>query len=231
VLRISVPITLGVRRLNALITEYARACPDIKIDLAFSDRDINIEEEGYDLVIRTGDQPTTPGNWKKISSVGFLICASPVYLTHNGEPWELDELKNHNCLTSNLSPEKTTWILRDRANKEHSIVVSGNFASENCEALREAAVNHLGVAMLPMYLIDDDLRRMRLKQIVPSYSVPPQVIYAMYPRLHILSSKVQTLINFLGKKLGDSPEWNRRLYGVVNKAGEIVGTPRGWPTR
>ncbi len=216
VLRVNVPITLGGRHLNALICDFARSYPDVKIDLGFSDRAVNIEEEGYDLVIRSGPEPTGVGNWQKISALGFLVCASPVYLTHAGEPWTPAELKDHNCINSNLSPEKTVWTLKDRNNKPETVEVSGNFASDNCDAVREAAINHLGIAMLPMYMIDDDLRRMRLKQVIPSWSVPEQGIYAIYPRRHILSSKVQTLVNMLAAKLGDSPDWNRRLYGVVS---------------
>ena len=216
VLRVSVPITLGSRKLNALICDFARSYPDVKIDLGFNDRIVSIEEEGFDLVIRSGPEPTSVGNWKKISTMNFLVCASPVYLTHAGELRTPEDLSSHNCITANLSPEKTTWTLTDRSNKANTIVVSGNFASNNCEAIREAAINHLGIAMLPMYMIDDDLRRMRLKQVIPSYSVPEQGIFAIYPRRHILSSKVQMLVNMFAAKLGDSPEWNRRLYGVVS---------------
>ncbi len=216
VLRVNVPMTLGGRRLNQLICDYARSCPEVKIDLGFGDRPLSIEEEGYDLAIRSGEEPDSTGNWKKISSLGFLVCASPVYLTHAGEPWEPHELAEHNCLTANLSPEKTTWILKDRLNKTQEVKVSGNFASDNCEAIRQAAINHLGIALLPRYMIDDDLRRTRLKQVVPSWSVPEQGIYAIYPRRHILSPKVQTLVNLFQTRLGDSPEWNRRLYGVVS---------------
>lgn len=216
VLSINLPLTLGSNKLTALVCEYARTYTGVDIDLSFSNRPVDIEEEGYDVIIRVGAEPSGSGAWKLLAPLQYMICASPVYLTHHGEPSAPEDLARNDCLNAALRPQKTTWQLLDRDGKESQIEVSGTFASENEEALREAAVNHLGIAMLPTYLVDEDLRRMRLKQVLPRYSVAKSGIYAIYPQRQILSNKVQTFVNMLASKLGQNREWTRRLYGVVS---------------
>jgi DNA-binding transcriptional LysR family regulator len=153
---------------------------------------------GFDLGIRIGQQQDASLAQHPLGMIESWLCASPNYLQQAGVPITPQDLTKHNCLL--WQPRERMawreWVL-DKNGKSHRINVRGNFISNDSLALREATRNHGGIALLPLYAIQDDIRQGILIRVLDDHQTLPFPLTIVYSHRQVLSSKLRVFIEFI----------------------------------
>jgi DNA-binding transcriptional LysR family regulator len=154
--------------LGDAIASFAAAHPHLKINLMLDDlsfRSYDFIERGFDVAVHTTPIRESSLVARKIANLRWLLCASPQYLKQHGEPHQPRDLTRHQCLVHiNSDPSDRVWRLRDGAGLT-SVKVQGPFASNSVLVLRKAALESLGIAILPLYCVKEDLKSGALREV------------------------------------------------------------------
>ena len=209
-LRISAPDTFGWMHVAPAIPSFLARYSDLSIDIALSEKHVDIVDEGLDLAIRIGALTDSALVVRKLAPSRIVLCAAPGYLVAHGEPREPQELAAHNCLCASVTPWGNEWRLSAKA-RAARIVVSGSLRANSAEMLRAAALGGLGIASLPSWAIAEELRGGSLRRVLPSWEFPASGIYAAYPGNRLMSAKVRTFVEHLGRHFGRKPYWDNGL--------------------
>lgn len=196
-LRISAPVSFGLRALSPAVTGFLKSFPDISVHMVLDDRFVELVAEGYDLAIRIGDLPDSSLRARKLTDAQVHLVASPDYLARNGAPESIQALSEHNLLHySNLS-SGNYWRLQANGGQERQVRAVGRLTVNNGDALRDAAVDGLGIAFLPDFIIDGELERGELLELLPESRRPPMGVYAVYPQGRFPQPKLRAFIDHL----------------------------------
>lgn len=204
-LRLTMPVSFGLHHMGPIINAYLLQYPEVKIDILLNDRRVDLIEEGLDLAIRIGQLPESGLIAKKLGSTPMVICGAPDYFRRHGQPQVPADLARHNCLLYSYSPMGDEWKLRG-PDGEHIVKVAGNLRASNGDMVRQAALGGIGLMMLPMFLVGEDLRAGRLVEIFAEYR-REITIHAVYPSRKHLSAKVRTFVDSLANTLALKTEW------------------------
>ena len=197
VLKINAPMSFGISYLGAKIAEFMTHYQDIKIQLTLEDRFVDPIGEGYDLIIRIGSPPQSPSLVShNITSLSCVICAAPSYLNKQGIPNTPSELGNHFCLHYGYLATGSQWLLT-KEEQEYRVSIDGIFCSNNGEVLKDAAVEGLGIVMLPTFIVERELERGELQIILPDYLIAELTLCVIYPLNRHLSPKIQLFTRFI----------------------------------
>ncbi len=199
-LRINAPMTFGTLHLAPLVVEFMAQYPDLYVELVLNDRRIDPIEEGFDVTLRIAADRPGPGLIAHpLDPCPMVVCAAPAYLEHHGSPSQPQELGHHACLHYGHRSQENSWILG--GDEPQTVTIHGPLCSNNGEVLRAAAIAGLGIAMLPEFIVESDLRSDRLRPVLSAYPPPAIQIYALYPVKRHLSAKVTRLVEFLAERL------------------------------
>lgn len=199
-LRIGLPLSFGLRRLAPLLTEFARAWPEVRLALDFTDRHLNLIEEGFDLSIRVTSRLEPGDVVRRLGASRLLTVASPAYLAGHGTPAHPSELADHACLGYSAHAANRPWPYTVDG-KPHGFHVPLRLQANNGDALAEAAAQGLGITMQPDFIVGDCLATGRLVTLLEAHEPPALGIYAVLPGNRYLSPAVRTLIDFLAERL------------------------------
>jgi DNA-binding transcriptional LysR family regulator len=204
-LKLTCSISFGVRHVAPLVAAFAARHPEMRFDVQLSDRFVDLVEEGFDLALRIGESPAQNLIARKLGETCLVPCAAPSYLRGHGAPETPADLAAHACLTYEYLPQRNTWRFRDQAGGEHSVRVAGPMHANNGEMLAAAAVEGIGIALEPDFIVGADLAAGRLVRILKDYAPTPTGIYAVYPSRRHLSAKVRAFVDFLAERFA-APE-------------------------
>lgn len=206
-LRISVPLSFGLRHLVPLLLDFERTYPDISLDLDFSDRRANLIEEGIDLAIRITGRLEPHDVARRIGSSRLLVLASPEYLKRHGEPRHPLDLADHECLIYSPSQAGGWTFMVDG----HPTVfpVRGRVRANNGDALADAAARGLGITCQPSFIAAPAIETGRLRVILADYPLPEINIYAVFPGNRFIPHRVRLLVDYLIERIGPRPYWER----------------------
>jgi len=201
-LRVSVPVSYGVRVIAPLIPVFVAAHPEVRLDLGLNDRQVDLIEEGWDMAVRIGLLTGSTLHARKLAPCGTVVCASPAYLARHGTPHTAADLAGHNCLGYTLSRTvgTDTWQFGNQG--QRSIKVNGNLQANNGDFLRAAALGGQGIVYMPVYLVADALRSGDLVSIdldMPTLGLAG--VFAVYPSERRPPAKVRAFIDFLAANL------------------------------
>ena len=201
-LRINAPMTFGTRYLSPLLAQFLQRYPDLHVELSLNDRFIDPIEEGFDVTLRIA-HPTPMANLivQALAPAPVILCAAPDYLRDRHPPQLPSDLTDHPCLAYGHLATDNQWTLIGPEG-EHKITISGPLCANNGEVLQAAAVQGLGIALLPRFIVQADLTAGRLQQLMPAYEAPKISICVLYPVNRHLSTKVQLLVDFLAEQIG-----------------------------
>ena len=207
-LRMTAPLSFGLMHLNEIIHEYANQHPNLDFELDFSDRYIDLVEEGYELAIRIGELRDSSYQAKRLALIRFVLCASPGYLSKMGTPKTVADLANHKFLQYGLS-KQSTLSLTDPQGKTHTVVTSSKIKATNGEFLVDMAVKSHGITYMPTFIAYQTLARGELVPLLTQYQFPTINAYAVYPKNRFLSQRCRYLIDFIAERFGDNPYWDQ----------------------
>jgi DNA-binding transcriptional LysR family regulator len=202
-------MSFGQLHVAPVITEFLERYPDVRIEMTLNDRVVDLVEEGFDLAIRIGRLADSSLVARKIAPSRRVICGAPAYLDRRGVPAHPRDLAQHECLvyTYQAQPE---WTLRDGA-AEVKVAVTGRLRANNGDVLRTAALAGAGLALLPTFIVGDDLRAGTLRAVLGDYECKETAVFAVYPPSRHPSPKVRAFVDFLLSRCGESPPWDRGL--------------------
>jgi DNA-binding transcriptional LysR family regulator len=206
-LRISAPPFFGSKQLVPAIIEYGRQFPDVQFELILHGGLVDMIEENMDLAIRLDDLGDSMLVARNVGLSKLILCGSPDYFRKNGVPCDPEELKQHNCLVSTTLPPGAVWSFVD-GKTEKKIRVEGSLQSNIAGAIRSAVIGGLGLAILPSYMVGEELRKGLLQQALTEQLSASVAIQAVYPHRKFLSAKVSTFVNFLARRLAPRPSWD-----------------------
>lgn len=197
----------AVRHILPALAEFHQKFPKVQVKLFCSNRTLDLGDEGFDLGIRVSGAPALHLVARKLAVNRSVLCAAPAYLERHGTPRRIEDLRKHECVLFPPIAPKGVWTLqRDR--RKYSVEVAGMLETDEMDAVRAAVVAGLGIGILPVYMVGDDLRQRQLVPLLRQFKlVPESAIYLVYLPNRTLSSRVRALIDFLAEWFGPTPSW------------------------
>jgi DNA-binding transcriptional LysR family regulator len=210
VLTVNAPVSFGSLHLAPVISRFLNRYPEVSVDMTVDDRVLDLVESGFDVAVRIAELPESSLIARRLAPARHVVCAAPAYLERFGEPRDPADLAHHNCLTYAYSRQGPEWPF-DGPGGPETVRVGGNLQVNHGDGLRAAAVAGLGVALLPTFIVGDDLRAGRLQPLLPAYRTRELSIYAVYPERRHLPAKVRAFVDFLVETFAGQPYWDRGL--------------------
>jgi DNA-binding transcriptional LysR family regulator len=195
-IKLTAPTTYAEKKIAPLLNNFALQYAQIEINAYFTNRQIDLVDEGYDIAIRLGKLQDSTLMAKKLSNRMIHLCASPSYLEQHGTPHSLSELDGHNCLLGTLD----YWRFSTK-DGERNIKVNCTLRYNNGKALLDAALKGLGIVQLPDYYVDEHIASGKLVALLSDLSDQDQGVWAVYPANRYLSPKIRLLIDYLFEQL------------------------------
>jgi DNA-binding transcriptional LysR family regulator len=186
-----------VQFISPVVAEFLSSYPEVKVDLTMGERAIDLIDEGYDVAIRLTPPPDSSLIVRSLATWRHVLCCAPGYVDKHGRPQQLSDLANHNCVRHVLYPFEDNWHFVDRKGAPASVRISGNLISNSGDTLRSAALQSVGICLVPGFLVADDLESGRLVRLLSEYRPVEFAMNAVYPHRHHLSAKVRTFIDLL----------------------------------
>lgn len=205
IFKINAPMSFGTLYLGQAIADFVAKYPEVQVQLTLDDRFIDPMAEGYDLTIRIAQPETSPNLvCQEISPIPRVICAAPSYLEKYGIPQNISDLSLHSCLHYGDLVTGNQWLLRDiENNQEFRVKVNGAVCSNNGEVLKDAAVEGLGITLLPTFIIKQELKAETLVIILPNYQPPEISLCLVYPLNRHLTTKIRVFTKFFQQRFGE----------------------------
>jgi len=209
VLRINAPLTFGVLHLAPLWPAFMARYPELELEVALSDRVVDIVDEGYDLAIRISRGGASTHAARRLATSHNICCAAPAYLARHGTPQVPDDLRAHACIGYSYAASADEWRFADAQGRAHPVTVRCALHANNGDTARAAALAGAGIIWQPSFLIGADLRAGRLVPLLPGFTLPDIDVLAVYPSRRQLPAKVRVMIDFLAEAFAGTPPWDR----------------------
>lgn len=207
-LRVTAPVALGRQQIVPRIPDFLKTYPDVRIELELSDKLSSLVQEGFDLAIRhTAAAPDTHVAWTLCRTHAVLVAARS-YLDRHGMPATPEELSTHSCLHYFRRGESPAWSFEPirGGGGRRNVAIRGNFAANNSEALREAALKGLGIALLPDFSAQAELQSGKLVKVLPNWRSAGAFgnhLFAIRPSSPYVPLSVKVFVDYLRQQLKD----------------------------
>lgn len=202
--RIKSPTTITSQYLGGLFGEFQLNNPRVTLEVVLMDRSVNPLEENFDLVV--GARAASYPNVVDIPLCTYpqTLCCAPAYLRTKPEPRHPGDLVDHDCLTTVLFG--TTWPF-ETPRGAVSVEVRSRFHANDGRVILEGVRRGLGVAILPRYLVDEDLKDGRLVPVLDAFPLATYWLKALVPRIKMERPAVRELVAFLKARTQSAPPW------------------------
>lgn len=210
VLKVAMPASFGHKHVAPLIPRFAARYPRVQLALSLSDRRVNLIEDGFDVAIRIAELEDSSLAARKLAPNRRVVCASPEYLRRHGTPRTPADLARHDCLVASWDQGfAANWEYKGPDGTHGAVRISGSYACDNWEVLREWALAGLGIALKSTWDVRAHLEDGSLVALCPGYTFGTEVaIYAVYPHRRHLPAKTRAFIDFLADSFGPEPYWD-----------------------
>ncbi|MCG5526325.1 LysR family transcriptional regulator [Ectothiorhodospira haloalkaliphila] len=195
-LRLSAPVSFGIRHLAPALADFKRAYPAVTLDVTFNDHLVNLVEEGVDLAVRITSSLDPALVARPLATTDRVLCAAPGYLAARGALVHPHDLVDHECLVYTNEPSSHEWRFR-QGREEVAVRVEGSLRSDNGEMLVAGAEAGLGLVLVPRFLVAEALAQGRLVTCLDAWQAPELIVYAVYADRRWLPPRVRALIDFL----------------------------------
>lgn len=214
-LKVALPLSFGLMHLAPAINEFLLSHPQVEFDLDFSDREVDLMQEGFDLAIRIADLPDSSLIARRLAPIQTIMCASPAYLEQMGIPQLPDELIKHQCLVYSLLRDFEYWHLTDSKGNVIKTKIRPYLKASTGEFLRDVAVEGRGIVLIPTFIAYKEIERGTLVPLLEDYKTPQINAYAIYPQTRHLSQRVRAFVDLLIKRFEGTPYWDLCLQKLI----------------
>ena len=203
-LKISVPVSFGIRHLAPLWSEFLANHPQVTLDVQLADRVIDLMDEGFDLAVRIARLPDSSLISRQLASTRLVLCAAPSYLKRRGTPAHPSELAQHDVMGYSLMAMGDQWQFTG-PDGPVSAKVRPRMWTNNGDSCVAASLAGAGIQLQPTFLIDQELASGQLVEIMPQFRSVELGIYAVYPSRKFVLPKMRALVEFLSAQLVHAP--------------------------
>jgi len=200
-LRVVAPMSFGQRRLAPVAARFAAQHPRLRVILTLEDQETDIVARGIDVAIRISYPSDSSLVGRVIAPVPRYICASPEYLRRKGTPRQPRDLLDHDCLHYNLISEREEWTFAGESGDE-SFLIKAVFCSNNGDVLAEAAIQGLGITLLPDFIVAHALTDGRLVRVLQGRERAPLSLAALFPSRQYLPVKTRLFVDYMVEQFG-----------------------------
>ncbi len=202
-LRVSVPVMYATFKLAPVISDYLESNPDVHVELALTDRFVDLADEGFEVAIRVGALRDSNLIARPLAPSALIVCASPAYLSRHGTPATPKDLEKHHCLAIGFAggPERN-WRFTLADGSEQAVRVPGRLDISGGMALREAALAGLGIILQPELLVEQDIAAGRLIRLLADTSAPIHPVHLVYLPERKLTAKLASFVAFVIARFG-----------------------------
>jgi len=197
IVKLAAPMSFGLQCLGDFAARFAGDYPDIELDIHLSDSKVDLIADGFDLGLRIANLPDSSLRARKIRDVTLHVVASPGYLQQHGEPNHPSELSRHTCLRYSLLPRPAAWRFKHADLGEYFVEPHGPILANNSDLLRESVRSGIGIAIMPDFIVDDDLAEGTVRPILIGWSPPAIALHLVTPPGRLRPLRVQILIDRL----------------------------------
>lgn len=210
-IRISAPSSFGVTQLSHALVAFSRQYPQIELDVSFTDRVVNVIEEGFDVAFRIGQLKDSNLVCSYLTDIHILLVASPDYIEKYGQPEKPEDLHQHQCIIDTNFKEPYQWqfISTAQPNTTEHVLVNGQFNFANTEVCHQFTLAGLGVCRIPSFICGPSIQAKQLVPLLPDYKIQSTCLYAVYPSARYLARKVRALVDFIKQFYSTTPQWNQ----------------------
>ena len=206
-LRVTASNSFGLTRIVPLLPSFAQAYPELMVDLQLSDQVLDLVAERIDVAVRLGVLPDSSLVAHPLLSTRYLVVASPDYLRKAGKPGTPADVSHHPGLLFPLQGFRTRWLFRSRHGKVTEVAVSPRITISNALALQLCAKQGMGVALLPSWLVEEDVAAGSLENLFPEYDVTATDfktgVWCVYPSRAYVPTKVRAFIKHLQRAFAE----------------------------
>jgi DNA-binding transcriptional LysR family regulator len=207
-LRISAPVSFGRNQLTPALLDFAGACSAVALDVSFTDRMVNLVEEGFDAAVRIGQLSDSSLIARRLAAVRMVTCAAPGYLERAGTPKTLADLAAHEAILDTNVRDPLVWRYGPPSDVQE-VRVHGRLRFNGAEACVAAAVAGFGITRSPAFAAVDALRAGELVPLLCDFEPELIHVHAVYPHARHLAAKVRSFVDFLAARYAGEPDWHR----------------------
>lgn len=207
--RIAAPLTFGIKHLAPLLSEFLTENRGIHLDLRLSDAFVDIVGDGIDIALRIAELPDSSLRARRLGPVTAHVVGAPGYFDTYTRPRHPADLASHACFTYANTANPDIWRFRKAGGEEAAVRVDGPIRTDNGDAILPALRAGLGIAILPGFIVDEDIAAGRLETVLADWSTGSAALHLITPPGTLRPARVEALIEFLTDRL-------RRTCGTVH---------------
>ncbi|MGO4133581.1 LysR family transcriptional regulator [Rhizobium brockwellii] len=201
-LRISMPVLFGRHCIAPILASLLDEHPDLELDLSFSDRIVDLLEDGFDLVIRNGPLKDNPDLMARaIARQRMTVCAAPAYLEKHGAPQTVFDIPQHEGIVYRRGDDDKGWIFPTAADPGRRMPPKARLRLDDLASISDAAVAGRGLAWLPCWLVREEVLAGRLIQVLKQEPANVFDAHAVWLRSPVMLPKVRLAIDTLAAGL------------------------------
>jgi DNA-binding transcriptional LysR family regulator len=200
--RLAVPMSFGLSHVGPVVAEFLCEYRGISIDMHLSDAKVDLIGEGFDVGLRIASLPDSSLRARKLRDVTTHIVAAPSYLERMGRPRHPAELGEHECLRYSLLTTPELWRFTNAKGEEAAVRPHGRLRANNSDVMLYSLRSGHGIAVVPDFIIDDDLASGAVVPILEEWRPQPVALHLVTPPGMIRPARVTALIEYLVQRLG-----------------------------
>lgn len=197
-LRVSLPVLFGRHCVAPVLVSMARKHPKLEVELSFSDRAVDLIDEGFDLAVRIGPLPdTTSLSMRSLGVQRLGIGAAPSYLAAHGTPQRVEDFANHQGIMYSHRGEDAPWQILDEKGNSREAQVHACLRLDDLQTMADMAVKGLGLVCLPYWLLEPYVRTGQLAMVAAATRATSMGIHIIWPQTRYMPSKTRISIDAL----------------------------------
>lgn len=205
-IKLSVPMSFGLRWVAPLLPVFFREYPEVSVDLHLTDAQVDLVGQGFDAALRIAVLPDSSLVARRLCPVSPVVVASPAYLERHGTPLHPSELAGHACLGYAYRARSDVWRFTNHAGEEASIKPTGPLRVTNADALMPTVLDGLAIAEFPEFICSEQVRNGSLVPILRDWTLPRGGLYFVTPSARTRPAKIEALSQFVIRHLSE-PSW------------------------
>jgi DNA-binding transcriptional LysR family regulator len=205
VLRVTSGVVYGEMHIVPLLPELFERYPSLSVELILSDASLDLIQERIDVAIRLGTLRDSSYVARRLGSMEFYLCAAQKYLDRHGTPSDPQGVASHNCLLFPRPGYSTSkWVFRSRNDDLREVSINGHCLITNSSAVKQCALAGLGLALLPDWLVGDEVTSGKLIRLFENYDVSPTdfegAVWLVSPSREYVPLKTRVFTDFMLQK-------------------------------
>lgn len=199
-LKVSAPVWCATPRFASALAAYRERCPEVLVDMHLANRKVDLTADGYDLALRATHEPSPALIARPLCRVQFHLVAAPAALARDGTPASPADLARQGAIVPSYV-DLDGHVLQGPDGRSAPLQLSPVLRSDDTTLSLHAARAGMGLAFLPVWLVDDDLASGVLVRVLPDHAAAPVTLFAVYTSRQYMAPKLRSFIDFLGERL------------------------------